>query len=87
MKRRAIVFIPGFSKREQNKARDDLVQSLLHYTDGWDTAIEDTKTDDGKNVVTVSAKARHGMAAYELDVFEAYWGDLIPDWTLSLIHI
>ena len=81
MIRRAIILVPGFSKREQNSARDELVQSLLHYTDGWDCAVADAKKNEGQDVVYVTANARQGDAAFCLGVYEAYWGDLVPDWS------
>lgn len=82
MTKRAIIFIPGFAKRERLNARDQLVDALQHYTDGW-------KTDTGPAGNALSSEAVHLTATSrqdpditaEIDVYEAYWGDLIPDWS------
>lgn len=81
MTRRAVIFVPGFAKREQLNARDQLVQSLLHYTDGWKTSAADATDIEGQNVVRITATDRRDGSEVMLDLYEAYWGDLVPDWS------
>lgn len=81
MKKRAIILVPGFSKREQFAVRNQLVQALTHYTDGYRTRVSAAATDSDADAVriTVSSRATDYMA--ELHLYEAFWGDLIPDWS------
>ena len=77
--KRAIVFVPGFERREQLAVRDHLVSSIVHYTDGYKTSVSDGVTENGANRVTVEVQDRQSDYAATLDVYEAYWGDLVPD--------
>ncbi|WP_420012957.1 alpha/beta hydrolase [Tateyamaria sp.] len=79
--KRAIVFVPGFERREQLAVRDHLVSSIVHYTDGYKTSVSDGVTENGANRVTVEVQDRQSDYAATLDVYEAYWGDLVPDWS------
>lgn len=79
--RRAVILVPGFSRRESLAARDQLVQSLDHYSDGYETQVEPARTKDSFNVVTLTARNRQTGQNIELDVYEAFWGDLVPDWS------
>ncbi|MDU8913004.1 alpha/beta hydrolase [Aestuariicoccus sp. MJ-SS9] len=79
MTRRAILLVPSLTRREQLAARDQLVQSLLHYTDGWESSAADSDDSSGMNVTTVTAKGRQGEGEVVLDLYEAYWADLVPD--------
>ncbi|APZ51396.1 alpha/beta hydrolase [Salipiger abyssi] len=81
MSRRAIILVPGFARKERNQARDRLVRALQHYTDGW--RVEQTEEGSGatSGAIGLVAEARDGGETREIDVYEAYWGDLIPDWS------
>ncbi|MBN9888510.1 alpha/beta hydrolase [Salipiger abyssi] len=81
MQRRAIVIVPGFGRLEHHQARDQLVLSLRYYGEGWDVReIEDADTVP-EGAVSLSATARNGGESRIIDVFEAHWGDLVPDWS------
>jgi len=81
MTKRAIILVPGYQKREQLEARDQLVESIDYYTDGYQISVGEGVTgSDGFNSVSVTAKSREDSSEVELQVYEAYWGDLIPDW-------
>ncbi len=85
MEKRAIILVPGFAKREQLSARDQLVASLDHYSEGYETVVhEGAGVISGFNAATVQAKARKSDYAVELHVYEAYWGDLVPDWSQEM---
>lgn len=80
--KRAILLVPGFGRHEQLDARDKLIKSLQLYTDGWETDFATPVSDNGINVVTGTATSQtKESTTIELSVFEAYWADLIPDWT------
>ncbi|MCR8549817.1 alpha/beta hydrolase [Salipiger sp. P9] len=81
MSRRAIILVPGFSRKERHQSRDRLVRALQHYTDGW--RVEQTDEGDGPTTgaIGLTAAARAGGETREIDVYEAYWGDLVPDWS------
>ncbi|MBN9674301.1 alpha/beta hydrolase [Salipiger bermudensis] len=81
MPRRAIVLVPGFGRNERNLLRDRLVRALRHYTDGW--RIEQLEDGDGARAgaARLRATARCGGESREIDVYEAYWADLVPDWS------
>jgi pimeloyl-ACP methyl ester carboxylesterase len=78
---RAIILVPGFEKREQLEARDMLVQSLDAYAEGYHIHTSDAKEDEGFNSIEVTATSRTTQEAITLKVYEAYWGDLVPDWS------
>ncbi|CUH89735.1 hypothetical protein PH5382_03687 [Phaeobacter sp. CECT 5382] len=81
MSKRAIILVPGFGKREQLEARGRLVESLTHYSDGYVTETAKGSDTADSNSVVIKATARDGTQPdLEVHVFEAYWGDLIPDW-------
>lgn len=81
MSKRAIILVPGFAKREQLEARDRLVESLTHYSDGYMTRTATGSDAADGNAVVIKATARgEPQRDLEVHVFEAYWGDLIPDW-------
>lgn len=79
--KRAIVLVPGFEKRAQGAARDQLVTSILNYTDGYKTSTSDVAAQNGTDYVTIRAEDRGSDYAAVLDVYEAFWGDLVPDWS------
>lgn len=81
MTKRAVILVPGFGKQEQLEARDRLVDAMTHYSDGYNTSTEEGAESGGLQSTVVRATARQGAQdASEIHVFEAYWGDLIPDW-------
>ena len=45
MKKRAIILVPGFSKRERFAVRKQLVEALTHYTDGYRTQVSEAAAD------------------------------------------
>jgi hypothetical protein len=73
--------VPGFEKREQSSARDKLVDSLLYYNDGWETRAQESSESGGHSMTQVDAEGRSGEGKITLGVYEAYWGDLIPDFS------
>lgn len=79
--RRAVILVPGYSRRESLAARDQLVSSLQHYSDGFETSVSDPTSKESFNIVTVNARDRKTDQKIDLDVYEAYWGDLVPDWS------
>lgn len=82
MTRRAIILIPGFAKRERLDARDRLVDALHHYTDGWLTTTGGAEAAQSPEAVHLRATSRQDSSiSTDLDVYEAYWGDLVPDWS------
>lgn len=77
MTRRAIIIVPGFGKTLQGDATTRLGHALCHYTDGY--KVRQDRADDlsgGK----ASYHATDRETGYEVtvDLYEAYWGDLIP---------
>ena len=82
MTKRAVIIVPGFGKMEQLEARNRLVDAMTHYSDGFYTSTEEGADPGGLHSTVVRATARKGpQDELELHVFEAYWGDLIPDWS------
>lgn len=81
MKKRAIILVPGFSKREQFAVRNQLVQALTHYTDGYRTRVSEAATDSDADAVKITVSSRATDYTAELHLYEAFWGDLIPDWS------
>lgn len=79
--KRAVVLVPGFEKREQSSARDQLVTSILHYTDGCKTSTSENAAQNGTDCVTIKVQDRQSDYSATLDLYEAFWGDLIPDWS------
>lgn len=79
MIKRAIVLVPSFSKREKAAARNQLVNALTHYGEGYKITMSDQPED--ADVAQVKVVARTGSFEATLDIFEAFWGDLIPDWS------
>ena len=81
MTKRAIVLVPGFSKREHFAVRKQLVEALTHYTDGYRTQVSDKAADSDADAVKITVASRATDYTAELHVYEAFWGDLIPDWS------
>ncbi len=83
MKKRAIILVPGFSKRVKYAAREQLVEALDHHTDGYQLTISGSAAADANEMVNIKVKSRRDHYESDIDVYEAYWGDLIPDWSLE----
>ena len=81
MARRAIILVPGFGHKEHNQARDRLVRALQNYTTGWRVEQTDDGVGPGNGAIGLHATCRCGGTTQEIDVYEAYWGDLLPDWS------
>ena len=82
MTRRAIIMVPGISRREQLATRDQLVESIYYYSEGYATVTSDSKESSGFNYRTVTATSlEENGEEVTLDVYEAFWGDLVPDWS------
>lgn len=80
--KRAIILIPGFERREKNLSRDKLVDSLVRIADGWIvTKIKTFTNTQGIEIVSLKAREHQNESTYDIDVLEAYWGDMIPDWS------
>ncbi|TYC53662.1 alpha/beta hydrolase [Rhodobacterales bacterium] len=80
--KRAIILVPGFQRKAQLEARDELVQSILNYSDGFQkTGVEKTDDGEGVSLARIAATDRQSGDRTVLDIFEVYWADLIPDWS------
>ncbi|MEM8729676.1 MAG: alpha/beta hydrolase [Pseudomonadota bacterium] len=75
--RRAIVLVPGYGKALQGDAQTRLGKSLLHYTDGF-RVRRTSQPGQNAQVITYKTTDRATSSKMEIDVWEAYWGDLIP---------
>lgn len=80
MIKRAIILSHGYGRGEQNSFRDRLVEAISYYTDGYAKDIEPDSTDmNGYAARRLTAKARReGAEEIQIDIFEAYWADMIP---------
>ena len=80
MKKRAIVLVHGYEKVEQNTFTHRLKDGLTYYTDGIDKDFEPDPVDhDGILVERLTAQARTaGAPKIQIDLYEAYWADMIP---------
>lgn len=78
MSRRAIILVPGFGRKEQGNERDKLASAMRTYADGWKVVLADEAPAD---TVRLIATSREGDVVNTIDLYEAYWGDLIPDWS------
>jgi pimeloyl-ACP methyl ester carboxylesterase len=76
--RRAIILVPGFGRKEQNQERDKLALAIQSYADGWKVDPADAAPADA---VQLGAVSRQDGTRRTIDIYEAYWGDLIPDWS------
>lgn len=76
--KRAVILVPGFSKREKLAARHQLINSIHSYSDGYSTTESDHPQDS--EAVQITAHSRKDGFDVTLDIYEAFWGDLIPDW-------
>ncbi len=81
MTNRAIILVPGFEKREQLDARNMLADAICAYAEGYQTAKSEAQQDEGFSSVKVTARNRQTDEETSLNVYEAYWGDLVPDWS------
>ncbi len=82
MTKRAIILIPGFKKREHLAARDLLVEAIAHYGSGYRVDQTDTVAIGGLTPAAMQVHNRQDdTQTTQLHIFEAFWGDLIPDWT------
>lgn len=89
--RRAIILIPGFPREERFLRRDVLVRNLLTIERSPLREVGNIEAggEQGTRLAArpVRGNAAHGQgtsssnAVAEVDVFEAYWGDLIPEST------
>ena len=80
MKKRAIGLVHGYEKVEQNTFTQRLKDGLEYYTDGIDKDFEPDPVDhDGVLVERLTAQARTaGAEKIQVDLYEAYWADMIP---------
>ncbi len=83
MKKRAIILVPGFSKRVKYAAREQLIEALDHHTDGYQLTVSGSAAADANEMVNIKVTSRSDTYEADIDVYEAYWGDLIPDWSLE----
>lgn len=81
MGRRAVIFVPGLQKRAQLDGRDILADAVVAYAEGYQVETTEGAAEDGFNYTTLIARNREGADEVTLDIYEAYWGDLIPDWS------
>ncbi len=83
-KRRAIVLIPGFRREERFFRRDILVRNLLMVErsplrEGGDIEVTG---EQGKRLIPRTLRGDtmvESTAVAEVDIFEAFWADMIPD--------
>lgn len=80
MSKRAIILTHGYGRAEQHVFRDRLIDGIAYYTDGFKKHIDpDTTNMQGYAARRVTATARSkGAPKIEIDIFEAYWADMIP---------
>ncbi|WP_424985039.1 lipase family protein [Microbulbifer sp. S227A] len=78
MNRRAIILVPGFGRKQQGQERDKLASAIRNYADGWRVVPADEAPEGAVRLVATS---RHDDVALSIDIREAYWGDLVPDWS------
>lgn len=81
MTKRAILIVPGIKKNAQNEVRDALVDAVVAYSEGYAVDRSGEDTSGGLGFVEVQAKNRETDAPITLHIYEAYWSDLIPDWS------
>ncbi len=80
MRKRALILTHGYGKAEQNEFRDRLANALNYYTDGFGKIFEpDPRDESGYGVRRLVATERHaGAPSVQIDIYEAYWADMIP---------
>lgn len=80
MIRRALVVVPGYGKREQGAVRDQLCEAIEYHADGFARDFEPDALDRGGYAVRrlTATERRPGAETVQLDIYEAFWGDLIP---------
>ncbi len=86
MIRRAIILVPGLAKREQLSVRNRLVTALEAEAQEWIVQRKDAEETDDTDAVLLTARPRSRPSEADdgtitLAVYEAYWGDLIPEWS------
>jgi len=80
-RRRAIVLIPGVRREERTFRRDALINNLEHVESFPLSRGEAVEVTGEAGVRLIARPLRSGAAPQgpELDVFEAYWADMVPD--------
>ena len=81
MIRRAIILVPGYQKRPHLSSRDLLVTALTHYAEGYRVTAGEPVTQGGLDVVRLDVADRASDHKVQLDIYESFWGDLVPDWS------
>ncbi|MEM6895743.1 MAG: alpha/beta hydrolase [Pseudomonadota bacterium] len=81
MPRRAIVLVPGFGRREQTEARSNLVEGIIAQAEGFTISQTNANAATNSRFATLDVLDDHSPFNTQIDVIEAYWGDLIPDWS------
>ncbi|MDV7142513.1 alpha/beta hydrolase [Tropicimonas sp. TH_r6] len=82
MVKRAIILVPGYRKMEQRAARDQLVGAIQDYSEGFEVRhAGDAAVAEESEVTVLTARDLADAREVELHVMEAYWNDLVPDWS------
>lgn len=81
MKKRAVVLVPGLQRQERFAAREKLVQAIVGYASGYRMNCIELDEKSQRDACGIVACDRETQESIELHVYEAFWGDLVPDWS------
>lgn len=74
MARRAIIVIPGLAREERNRRRDILVANMENVAVRTPVIARAEMIAPGLDGISLTVE--DGSATREVDIFEAYWGDI-----------
>lgn len=78
MTNRAILLVPGMRKRERFEIRDKFITFLMGIVESY-KIFEVGEGDFPEDARRIEVKAIEDGRTLTITVFEAYWGDLLPD--------
>ncbi|XDA97676.1 alpha/beta hydrolase [Sulfitobacter sp. LCG007] len=81
MKKRAVILVPSLERLERFGARERLIRAMESYGSGFRVDRVDIENATEKDSAAVIAWDRETGEAVEMHVYEAFWGDLVPDWS------
>ncbi len=81
MTRRAIILVPGLAREERDQRRKVLIENLTLESARYPVVGEAPVAIDGLDGVSLTVRYHDGETHQDrsVDVFEAYWGDLLAD--------
>ncbi|MDW4499725.1 alpha/beta hydrolase [Sulfitobacter sp. D35] len=81
MRKRAVILVPSLERLERFGARERLVHAMTRYASGFRVEPIEIDQSTGKDACGLVATDRETLEAIEMHVYEAFWGDLVPDWS------